>query len=257
MNTYSIMILAAVLILYNCKEAQKTSDLEQVQITIYTIGDSTMSDKPNPEENPERGWCQLLPSFLNENARVKNFAVNGRSTRSFIAEKRWDTVYDQLQKGDYVFIQFGHNDQKENDPERYTNAHTSYRNNLMKFVNESREKGAIPILFTPIVRRNFNEAGTLVDTHSFYPLQVRLVAKELNVPLIDLQYATEKLVESYGFEASKKLYLHFQPNEISMYPEGKEDDTHLSLLGATQVVKLAVEGLIKNVETFKDLVKND
>lgn len=226
---------------------------ETNNIIIYTIGDSTMADKPNPEENPERGWCQLLPQFLNDKVTVKNYAVNGRSTRSFINEKRWDSVYKQLEKGDYVFIQFGHNDQKIKDPKRYTNPHTAYRNNLIKFVKETRKKDAIPILFTSIVRRKFNNEGTLVDTHGDYPLVVRLVARDYDVPLIDLQYLTEKLEASYGVENSKKLHLHYQPNDILYYPEGKEDNTHLSILGATKIALLAVNALNKKVEGFDRL----
>lgn len=225
------------------------------QITIYTIGDSTMADKPNQNENPERGWCQILPQFLKENVVVENHAVNGRSTRSFIAEKRWNSVYNKLQKGDYVFIQFGHNDQKENSPERYTSPHTAYRNNIIKFVKETIEKEAIPVLFSSIVRRKFNKFGTLIDTHGAYPLEARLVAQEHNVPFIDLQYLTEKLEESYGVEGSKKLHLHYLPNETSYYPKGKEDDTHLSVLGASEISKLALDELQKNIPSFSAFVK--
>ncbi len=172
MKIYKIGFLIVLMIFSSFKNEDSKK-----QIRIYTIGDSTMADKIKPDENPERGWCQLLPQFLNENVEVKNHAVNGRSTRSFIDEKKWDAVYHQLKKGDYVFIQFGHNDQKKNDPERYTNPTTAYRNNLIKFIKETREKGAIPVLFTSIVRRNFNEEGTLVDTHYMYPFVVRLLAK--------------------------------------------------------------------------------
>nr|MBP6758930.1 rhamnogalacturonan acetylesterase [Flavobacterium sp.] len=114
--------------------------------TIYGIGDSTMANKVKPEENPERGWGQMLPLFFNDNITIDNRAVNGRSTRSFIAEKRWDDILKTLKKGDYVFIQFGHNDQKEKDSTRYTNPHTAYRHNLIRFVEETRAKGATPII---------------------------------------------------------------------------------------------------------------
>ena len=225
------------------------------QITIYTIGDSTMANKPNPNENPERGWAQMLPVFFTDNITIENHAVNGRSTRSFIMEKKWETVYNKLKKGDYVFIQFGHNDQKIKDPKRYTNPHTAYRNNLIKFVKEAREKEAIPVLFTSIVRRNFNEFETLIDTHGVYPLETRLVAQEYQVPLIDLQYLTEQLEESYGVEGSKKLHLHYQPNEIAYYPKGKEDNTHLSILGATEVAKLAVNTLKEKAGSLAIFIK--
>lgn len=248
MKCFKSLLLLILLVFFSCKEEKKE------HITIYTIGDSTMANKPNPEENPERGWAQLLPQFLSENVTVENHAVNGRSTRSFIAEKKWKAVYNKLKKGDYVFIQFGHNDQKKNDPKRYANPHTVYRNNLIKFVKEARVKGAKPILFSSIVRRKFNKFGTLIDTHGAYPLETRLVAQEYNVPFIDLQYLTEQLENSYGVVGSKKLHLHYLPNQKAYYPEGKEDNTHLSILGATEVAKLAVNSLRNKVSSFNQFI---
>ncbi|WP_439132941.1 rhamnogalacturonan acetylesterase [Polaribacter sp.] len=256
MKYFKIIIAVCLISIISCKEKEVKEQKSEIKnITIHTIGDSTMANKPKPDENPERGWCQVFPKFLNDNVTLENHAVNGRSTRSFIDEKKWEKVHNKLKEGDYVFIQFGHNDQKENSPKRYTNPYTAYRNNLIRFVKESREKGAKPILFTSIVRRNFNADSTLVDTHGVYPLQVRLVANEYEVPLIDLQYLTEKLEESYGYEGSKKLHLHYAPNEIPYYPKGKEDDTHLSVLGATEVAKLAVKNLKEKVISFDKILK--
>jgi len=231
------------LISLNCL-AQKT--------TIYTIGDSTMANKTKPDENPERGWGQMLPLFFNDNITVDNRAVNGRSTRSFIDEKRWDAIYKVLKPGDYVFIQFGHNDQKEKDSTRYTNPHTAYRHNLIRFVNETRAKGAIPVLFSSIVRRNFNEQGVLISTHGDYPLETRLVAQEYKVPFIDMEYYSELLEQSYGPEKSKQLHLHYKAGEIPYYKEDKADNTHLCVKGATEIAKIAIEELKK---TNLDLVK--
>lgn len=233
------MVLVFVLLVATASSAQ--------QRTIYCIGDSTMSDKVNPEENPEHGWAQVLPDFFNSNIKIDNRAVNGRSSKSFITEGRWDSVLKTLAPDDYVFIQFGHNDQKFKDSSRYTNPHTTYRHNLIRFVKETREKGANPVLFSSIVRRNFNEFGTLIDTHGEYPLVVRLVAEELQVPFIDLQYLTELMETSHGVEASKELHLHFKPGEHSYYPEGKEDNTHLSRKGALAVSSLVVTE-IKSLE---------
>ncbi len=214
--------------------------------TIYTIGDSTMADKIMPNENPETGWCQVLPSFFDLNQVViDNRVVNGRSTKSFINEKRWDSVYNSLQPGDYVFIQFGHNDAKVADSTRYTNPHTSYRHNLIRFVTETRAKGAIPILFSSIARRNFNEQGVLIGTHGDYPLETRLVAQEYQVPFIDLEYFSEQLEQSYGVEKSKELHLFFKAGEHPYYPEGKSDDTHFSRKGATEIATIAVRELKK------------
>lgn len=225
-------ILAAFILISTVSNAQ--------QITIYGIGDSTMADKKNPDENPEHGWAQVLGNFFIDKVTIDNRAVNGRSSKSFIAEKRWDSVYALLKPGDYVFIQFGHNDQKFKDSSRYTNPHTTYRHNLIKFIEETREKEANPILFSSIVRRNFNEQGTLVDTHGPYPLETRLVAQEYTVPFIDLHYLTELMEISYGPEMSKALHLHFKPGKNSYYPDGIEDNTHLSKKGALEVSALVV-----------------
>jgi lysophospholipase L1-like esterase len=220
--------------------------------TIYTIGDSTMANKPLENGNPERGWGQMLPLFFTSDISIDNRAVNGRSTRSFIDEKKWDAVYKVLKPGDYVFIQFGHNDAKDKDSLRYTNPHTAYRHNLIRYVNETREKGATPILFSSIVRRNFNEKGVLISTHGDYTLEARLVAQELNVPFIDMEYYTELLEQSYGPEKSKQLHLYYKAGELPIYKEDKSDDTHLCEKGATLVAKIAVDELKK---TKLDLVK--
>ena len=220
--------------------------------TIYGIGDSTMANKVKPEENPERGWGQMLPLFFNDNIIIENRAENGRSTRSFINEKRWDDIYKVLKPGDYVFIQFGHNDAKEKDSLRYTNPHTAYRHNLIRFVTETREKGATPIIFSSVVRRNFNENGVLISTHGDYTLEARLVAQEYNVPFIDLEYYSELLEQSYGPEKSKQLHLYYKAGEIPYYKEDKGDDTHFCAKGATAIAKIAVEELKK---TKLDIIK--
>lgn len=211
--------------------------------TVYLIGDSTMADRPHPEVNPYRGWGQLLPTFFDSAVTVRNFAVNGRSTKSFIDEGRWRTVQAALHPGDYVIIQFGHNDEKRNDTTRYTDPHTSYRANLARFVRETRARGATPILATSIVRRKFDPAGTLEDTHGAYPGVTREVAHEMNVPLLDLQTGTAWLVSAYGPERSKRLYAWVPAGTNTMYPKGLTDDTHLTLVGATEVARLAAIAL--------------
>lgn len=216
--------------------------------TLFLIGDSTMANKENPDKNPEHGWGQMLPPFITSGIEIQNHATNGRSSKSFRTEGRWDKVMSQLKKGDFVIIQFGHNDQKVNDSARFTNPYTQYRANLERYVNEVRAKGAVPILMTSIVRRNFNENDVLVDTHKEYPLVVRMVANDLKVSFVDLQLQTEQLEISYGPEKSKKLHLHYRKGEDPYYPEGKDDDTHLSKLGAESVAKLAVYSL-KNLKT--------
>lgn len=213
-------------------------------LTVYLVGDSTMADKPGtPEENPERGWGQLFKTFFDNRVRVENHAVNGRSSKSFLDEGRWDEIVRNLRPGDYVFIQFGHNDEKEEDPSRYTNPNTGFRYNLIKFVNDTRMKGANSVLLSPIVRRHFNEQGTLTDTHGTYPLVCRQVAKELEVPFIDMQWMTEQLVSRLGPEDSKSLYLWVPPGKYPALPDGKQDDTHLNPAGARQFAMLVIESI--------------
>jgi lysophospholipase L1-like esterase len=209
------------------------------RITVFTIGDSTMANK-KAEVAPETGWCQVLPAFFDSSVEIENRAINGRSTKSFIAEGRWKNVLDSLKTGDYVFIQFGHNDAKISDSTRYAEPFTAYRKNLERFITETREKGATPILFTSIVRRKF-ENGFLADTHGDYPPVMRQVAAAMNVPLIDLQWLTAGAVTALGEVASMKIYLFTDPTD--RFPQGRKDDTHLSVDGANLVAKMAAQQL--------------
>ena len=215
--------------------------LPRTQSRIFLIGDSTMADKPLVD-NPEHGWGQMLPLFFTQNVQIFNHAKNGRSTKSFITEGRWKAVYDQLQPGDYVFIQFGHNDAKKEDTTRFAAPHTDYRNNLEKFVRETREKKAIPILFTPVTRRDFDSTGKYVGTHGDYPVVVKEVAKEKNVPLIDMFEKSKKIVEALGDEKSKSLFLNGVKKEFRNW-DRKRDNTHFTRPGAVLMASLAVEGI--------------
>jgi lysophospholipase L1-like esterase len=252
-KNYKAAFLLLSLFVISCSSLDNSN--KKHQITIYTIGDSTMANKPEPDKNPERGWGQVLGQFFDENVIIKNHAVNGRSTKSFKETGLWKPVLDSLKKGDYLLIQFGHNDGKETDPARYTNPQTAYRYNLIQYVEEARAKGAIPILLSSIARRKFNEQGTLLDAHGNYTLITRLVAQETKVPFIDMQYLTENLEVKYGVEGSKKLHLHYLPNEIPYYPEGKKDDTHLSVIGATEIAKIFIEEVKKQKLPLEKYIK--
>lgn len=227
---------------------------KQKGFTIFLVGDSTVADKPYANGNPEKGWGQVFPLYLQEGVTVENHAVNGRSTKSFRDEGRWDKVLQKLQKGDYVIIEFGHNDQKSEDPKRYAAPETDYRRNLERYIAEARAKGARPVLATPIVRRKF-ENGQLIDTHGKYPDVVREVAAAHNVPLLDLEKRTRELVQTYGEEKSKALFLHLGPNEYASLPEGRTDDTHLSAYGAFRVSDLVAEEMQKNLPEVAKLLK--
>ena len=214
----------------------------QKKINIFMIGDSTMAQYDSTSY-PLTGWGMKLPIFFNKNVTIKNFAKSGKSTKSYIDLGFWKTVKDSLKKGDYLVIQFGHNDEKAYDTTRYTIPGGSYNENLKRFINEARAKGVIPIFVTPIRRRKFDDNGNLLDTHGKYPDAMRNVAKELNVPLVDLQKMTKALIEKYGVEGSKKLFRWVEPGKYSAYPKGKKDDTHFSPLGATEISKLFARGI--------------
>lgn len=211
-------------------------------ITIYLAGDSTMAEK-QPDKRPETGWGEALQQFFNaDKVRVENHAMNGRSTRTFISENRWQAIINKLKRGDYVFIQFGHNDEAKEKTERYTPPE-DYRKNLIKFINEVRAKQAIPILLTPVMRRRFDKDGNFQDSHGEYPDIVRAVAAEQRVPLLDMHRRSEKVIRQYGVEESKKLFLQLAPNENANYPKGIEDNTHFSPLGARLMAEQAVDGM--------------
>ena len=178
---------------------------EKKPLTIFMIGDSTMANKPL-EDNPERGWGMMLQEFFEPSVTVENHAMNGRSTRSFLYENRWQPIVDKLKKGDYVIIQFGHNDESKEKKERYTTPE-QYKTNLIRFVNETRSCKACPILCTPIMRRRFDENGEFYDTHGVYPDIVRHVADSMKVPLVDMHRKSEKLIRELGPEGSKKIFL--------------------------------------------------
>lgn len=211
--------------------------------TLFLIGDSTMADKPL-DDNPEHGWGQVFPNFFNDQVVIENHAKNGRSTKSFFNQGLWKAVYNKLQPGDYVFIQFGHNDSKISDTTRYAEPHTTYKQYLIKYVNESRSKGAIPVLITPVNRRKFDEQGKFVDQHGDYPGVVREVANELNVPLIDLHEKSLKLFSELGPEKTAELFLFGVPPETyKALPKGNGDNTHFTRYGAIEISKLVVEGI--------------
>ena len=209
-------------------------------ITLHMIGDSTMANKPVIPANPERGWGQMLQLYFKESVRVENYAQNGRSSKSFIAEGRWEKVVAALKPGDFVVIQFGHNDEKTNDVKRGTAPFGEYSTNLVRFIRESREHQATPILATPTARRKFDESGTVTNSHGVYPEAVRKVAAVERVPLLELTTATEKLLQQLGPESSKRLFDWIPAKEFAADSKALEDDTHFNSYGASRVCDLAV-----------------
>lgn len=211
-------------------------------VAIYLAGDSTMAPKL-PEKRPETGWGEMLQEFFDTSAvRVHNHARNGRSTRTFLSEGRWQAIADSLHAGDYVFIQFGHNDASKDKTDRYTPP-ADYRANLIRFIDETRAKGATPVLMTPVMRRRFDKDGKVRDSHGEYPDIVRSVAKDHGVPLIDMHRKTAELLQLFGQAASAALFLQLPPKENANYPDGIQDNTHFSPFGARIVAAMVIEGI--------------
>ena len=212
--------------------------------TIHLMGDSTMAEKDLSKGNPERGWGMMFQNFLDNGVKVINYAQNGRSTKSFIDRGLWDKVYNAIQPGDYVFIEFGHNDAKESDSTRYAAPRGAYQDNLRTFINGVREKGGNPVLLTPVARRWFKDGRLDRDCHGDYPAAMKEVAEQTGTPLLDVTTATLDWIEGLGDEASRPYFMHLEPGRYACAPEGKTDNTHTVASGARKVTEI-ICGLIK------------
>ena len=209
----------------------------QQQVSVYLIGDSTMSEK-DISAYPEHGWGMPFSYFFDQTVKVENHARNGRSTRSFREEGRWDVVEQKLQAGDYVFIQFGHNDEVQT--KKSSTKPEEFGTNLVNFVHETRKKAAIPVLLTPVARRRFDEEGKIVSTHDKYSAIVREVAAEEDVFLIDHDLMSQNLLQEMGVENSILLFNHLEAGEHPNYPNGKSDNTHFNELGARKMAQFVL-----------------
>lgn len=214
---------------------------EKKPVRIFMAGDSTMSIKEK-KAWPETGWGMPFAAFWDSTVTVVNRAKNGRSTKTFISEGLWLSILNDLREGDYVIIQFGHNDESVEKKERYATPDT-FKMNLTRFIKETRAKKAWPILLTPVSRRKFDTEGNAVETHRAYSALVREVAKETGVTFIDLDEKSRALYQQFGPENSKWLFLQLQPGEHPNYPDGKNDNTHFSELGARLVAQLVLQEL--------------
>ena len=208
-------------------------------------GDSTMSIK-DKRAWPETGWGMPFVNFWDSTITVVNKAKNGRSTSSFRNEGLWKQIMDAAMPGDYVFIQFGHNDEVPTKKTYTTPA--EFKNNLTQYIKEAREKKAIPVLLTPMARRKFDSTtGKIEGTHNEYSQLVRDVAKEQQVILLDMDLLTQNLYQQIGMEPSKLLFLQLKPGENPNHPEGKEDNTHFNELGARLVAQLVLKQIRENI----------
>jgi len=217
---------------------------EKKKITIWLIGDSTMSVKEK-KAWPETGWGMPFANFWDSTVTVENRAKNGRSTRSFMTEGLWKSVTDELAEGNYVFIQFSHND--EVPAKKTATTPDEFKTNLIQYINDTRDKKAIPVLLTAVARRKFDSTGKLESTHEQYSGITRTVAKETNVLFIDMDKKSQALLQQMGAEGSAYLFNQLKPGEHPNYPEGVTDNTHFSEFGArkmAQIVLAAIRQLI-------------
>ena len=246
--------------------------------TIFIVGDSTAAEKKNVQTNPERGWGMVLQGCFDEKVIVDNHAVNGRSSKSFMDEGKWQVVLNKIKPGDYVFIQFGHNDEKP-DPKRHTDANTTFAANLRRYVEETRSKGGIPVLFNPVVRRcwfiatdkndddeklrntTFDSdevinSDTLVDTHGDYALVPCQIAKEMKVTFIDATQITHDIESQLGAVESRKLHMWFRPGEVATIPQGRKDNTHYNVYGAHIVANALAQAIGEQIPLLKKHIRH-
>jgi pectinesterase len=269
----SWLLLACFVLLLSSFQQDKTT-------TIFIIGDSTAAKKDLSKGSPERGWGMALQCYFTDPIRVDNHAVNGRSSLSFYNEGRWQKVLEKIRPGDYVIIQFGHNDEKPKG-DRHTEAGSTFQWMLERYVRETRERGGIPILMNCVVRRNYTvkvdqkgddealrnttfkdapkviEGDTLVDTHGDYRMAPRLVAERMNTYFIDANQITHDLETRLGKEGSKKLHMWYKPGEHPALPNGRQDNTHYNIWGAHQVARLFADALCQEIPLLQKYRADD
>ncbi|MFH8660165.1 rhamnogalacturonan acetylesterase [Streptomyces afghaniensis] len=203
--------------------------------TLYIAGDSTAAQK-YANAAPETGWGMALPFFLRKELVVANHAVNGRSSKSFVDEGRLEVILSAIRPGDFLLIQFGHNDEKAEDPTRYTEPWTTYQDHLRMYVEGARARGARPVLATSVERRRFDAGGKALPTHGEYPAAMRALAAEERVALLDAQALSLALWQELGIEETKK-YFNWTATE--------QDNTHFNPPGAIAVARLVARELLR------------
>jgi lysophospholipase L1-like esterase len=224
---------------------------DKKKIKIFIAGDSTASIKET-KAFPETGWGMPFVYFWDSTVTVVNKARNGRSTKSFRNEKLWQQVLDESSEGDYALIQFGHNDEVPTKSNATTEP--EFRNNLTVFILEARAKKINPVLLTPVARRKFDSTGKIVGTHDVYSQIVREVAAKENVPMIDMDKKGQQLYQQMGVEHSKLLFLQLKPGEHPNHPEGKEDNTHFSELGARLIAQIVLKEIKEKIPELADKI---
>ena len=227
------------LVIYGCFSWFWLLQPEQPKLKIFMAGDSTMQ-LYDTSRTPQRGWGQVFGDYFNNNVQIVDLARGGRSTKSYIKEGLWNNLVNKVHKGDWVIIEFGHNDHDKRKPERFTTP-VQYKNNLITMIRDVQGRGANPIVLTPIAMRNFDKSGVYKDGHGSYPCQARLAAQDCKIPVIDVDSLFGHVITQLGPEKSKDLFMNFGPGLYKAYPDGKTDNTHLRLSGAKVVAGIVAD----------------
>ena len=262
------VILTILISGFGCTKVQGDKDSEKKIVNVWLIGDSTMSDyrghaKDESYDNPMAGWGQMFQPYLSgenliavkdflhaDSVVVNNRAIGGRTTRSYFEEGRWQRVYNSIQPGDFVIIQFGHNDAsiplhpllaKRGYPKFVD---LGYKEYLRLFVGQTREKGATPILLTPVARNHGWENDTLKNIHGDFPKSVKIVVDEMSVPFIDLnELSMESFTEKGKDYVTNHYFMNIPAGKFNSLPDGLTDNTHFQYEGADEVARLVYEGI--------------
>ncbi len=218
--------------------------------TVFLCGNSTVVDN---QAEPYTGWGQMLPQFFNDSVAVANYAESGLTASVFLSQGRLKKALTQMKEGDYVVVEFGHNDQKQKGPG--CGAYYNYAYSLKQFIDNARRKGATPILVTPTRRRDFDAEGRVRDTHGDYPAAMREIAAREGVELVDFQEETKKLIEALGVEESKALFVHCPAGTYEGQEADIADNTHFSNFGAREIAKIFVEAVRRSSLPLSKSVK--
>ncbi|MFE5319941.1 rhamnogalacturonan acetylesterase [Paenibacillus sp. NPDC056579] len=206
--------------------------------TLFLAGDSTVTDQPSGQY-PYAGWGQMFPKFLTADIAVSNHARSGRSSKSFITENRLNHIWNQIAPSDFLLIQFAHNDEKDN--EGGTDAFTTYQHYLKQYIDGARQRGAYPVLVSPMHRRFFDARHCIENTHGDYIEAMRQLAEREEVPFLDLAGKSKRLFEERGEEATKRIFMWAEPNEYANFPDGAQDNTHFTEYGGVEIARLVTE----------------
>ena len=225
---------------------------------IYWASDSTVQFN-GIETYPQTGMGQTLPLYLKRDVEIVNYAKNGRSTKSFITDGRLSKIKSEIGKGDFLFIQFGHNDEKESDPARFTKPFEDYKDNLYLYVNVAREAGAYPVFITSLERRCYESEHVLgPGNHGEYVSAMKEAAQELNVPLVDLYLASRAALEEAGASITESWYMHVPAGIYPYKPDGLQtDNTHLQYPGAVIFAGIIAKGLKDLGGIYAELIREE